>query len=1215
MIKVYGFGNTENGELGFGAIEKEHILMPKKQRLPFDRRKYTLVQLSSGRNHTLFLLKSIQLGQNFVFSVGSNERLQLGRKGPWKRLEQVDGLNQHNIVKISCGFNNCLVLSDNGQLFSWGCNLFGQLGHGDKENNKIEKPSLIKSLATKVIVQISCGGNHCLALSKNGQIFSWGSNAFGQLGHGTSKNCIGTPMEITFLQWTPIKQIAAGGSHSAVLSYTGCLYLWGKNEFGQLGLSDSKDRHLPTLQRSLRAQKVAYISLGDEHSAAITYEGGLFTWGAGMYGQLGHGRKSNEMLPLKVFELMGSKLIQVSCGRCHTIAVSRGGRVFSFGLNCSGQLGVGSTVSKFLPVTVRGPWGEVETKEIILRGNERAVQLVEHTMDEEFGKTHLFPNEKSCMSVDSSNELDVKIDEVNELDEASSGGDQSFIIEEPDEDLQDEMSSDDWQEPKPKFICTEDHVFTMRNNLIEIDEYESDPDSDFEEGPVRCQYLVKEVVASRGDQSFIIIQSYDGKVTPKDYRKMEARDEIIKLDNSIFEKLSDIPKESIPLDIIEYLETVFSSFPAINASYLSLSDQHEGINRNKIRNFKIAEGINYEPLIDLNGGWINWRQAFHGFNAIEDAQNDRIDELITQALITLLSKMPDLSLETGTGKEKHSEILDDEVMRVYNIVPLFHMFHMVSDDNKFKLASVYAKSIWQLSESGINCLQLWWCKMSKRFFKNLVEIFKNCIRYIFLHKKHEVLSSVEHLKSCYACIKLLYKVNKHMEIISYKEFYLHGVSGFYNLKNDYIAWKQIPEKRDQFLCSFSFMLDPPAKNCILQLESAIQQDTAVRSTVRKQILTAMPFYGENTDIVVDPFFNLFLSRDNLLEKTINFLLLYDKENCTAEFKKPLRVIFEGEEAVDVGQGMKKEFFLLVMKEILDRKYGMFVEYEETRTIWFGCSMIEEDDVMYRVIGILCGLAIYNGVIIDLPFPLALYKKVLNENLELEDLAQLDPLLAKNLKDILETNYKEDEFNAIYGDMTFSISVAEFGTPVERELCPGGCSRILNFQNKEEYVDCYWKYILIESCAKQFDSFNKGFMKVLDKQLLQIFQAEELMQLVEGEELINWEDLESVTKYKEPFTKDHPTIRLFWRVFNSFTIEEKKKFLKFLTGSDRIPVTGIKGLNLVIQAMYVDEEFLPVAHTCFNILDLPLEYHSNKREELMHRKLMQAAELAVEFALA
>lgn len=72
-------------------------------------------------------------------------------------------------------------------------------------------------------------------------------------------------------------------------------------------------------------------------------------------------------------------------------------------------------------------------------------------------------------------------------------------------------------------------------------------------------------------------------------------------------------------------------------------------------------------------------------------------------------------------------------------------------------------------------------------------------------------------------------------------------------------------------------------------------------------------------------------------------------------------------------GVRKEFFMLLLKDLLDPKYGMFKEYEDSRAIWFADHSFEEDQ-MYILIGILCGLAIYNFTIINLPFPLCLYKK-------------------------------------------------------------------------------------------------------------------------------------------------------------------------------------------------------------------------------------------------
>ena len=117
-----------------------------------------------------------------------------------------------------------------------------------------------------------------------------------------------------------------------------------------------------------------------------------------------------------------------------------------------------------------------------------------------------------------------------------------------------------------------------------------------------------------------------------------------------------------------------------------------------------------------------------------------------------------------------------------------------------------------------------------------------------------------------------------------------------------------------------------------------------------------------------------------------------------DFKKPLKVKFDGEEGDDAG-GVRKEFFLLLLKEILRPEYGMFKEFEETNTIWFHPNAWEDIGYFF-MIGVLCGLAIYNFTIINLPFPLALYKKLLSEDgassnvNTIEDIQDLSPTLAK-----------------------------------------------------------------------------------------------------------------------------------------------------------------------------------------------------------------------------
>jgi E3 ubiquitin-protein ligase HERC4 len=140
--------------------------------------------------------------------------------------------------------------------------------------------------------------------------------------------------------------------------------------------------------------------------------------------------------------------------------------------------------------------------------------------------------------------------------------------------------------------------------------------------------------------------------------------------------------------------------------------------------------------------------------------------------------------------------------------------------------------------------------------------------------------------------------------------------------------------------------------------------------------------------VENQFLVFVVSRDNIVQDTLCQLL----KTPAQDLKKPLRVVFTGEEAVDAG-GVRKEFFILLMRELLNPKYGMFYSYPETNVVWFSESSFEEN-TMYFLVGTICGLAIYNFTIIDLPFPLAMYKKLLAEAIGLNDLKELSPTLVK-----------------------------------------------------------------------------------------------------------------------------------------------------------------------------------------------------------------------------
>lgn len=114
--------------------------------------------------------------------------------------------------------------------------------------------------------------------------------------------------------------------------------------------------------------------------------------------------------------------------------------------------------------------------------------------------------------------------------------------------------------------------------------------------------------------------------------------------------------------------------------------------------------------------------------------------------------------------------------------------------------------------------------------------------------------------------------------------------------------------------------------------------------------------------------------------------------------------------------------------------------------------------------------------------------------------------------------------------------------------------------RQEFVELYIDYLLNKSVENQFNGFYDGFMKVCGGSIMELFRARELMDLVVGHENYDWNAFEQSAKYKQGYTSGDPTIHLFWEVFHELSQEDKKKFLLFLTGSDRIGI----GTKLQVQ---------------------------------------------------
>ncbi|OAC97865.1 hypothetical protein MUCCIDRAFT_115941 [Mucor lusitanicus CBS 277.49] len=378
------------------------------------------------------------------------------------------------------------------------------------------------------------------------------------------------------------------------------------------------------------------------------------------------------------------------------------------------------------------------------------------------------------------------------------------------------------------------------------------------------------------------------------------------------------------------------------------------------------------------------------------------------------------------------------------------------------------------------------------------------------------------------------------------------------------------------------MLNPAVKADVLKVESVFQ----MRHELQDAFFRAL-FQGVNS-----PYLVLEIRRDHIISDT----LLQLEEKSIHDLKKQLRVQFLGEEGVDEG-GVQKEFFQLIVREIFDPKYGMFTFNDESRLCWFSPNPVVDDINIreYKLVGLLLGLAVYNSVILDLHFPLALYKKVMDVEVGLQDLKQLDPSLGKGLERLLSF---DGDIESEY-DRSFQVDIQSFDHVFTCDLKPSGSKIQLNNENRSEFVELYADFVLSKSVENQFNAFKEGFQLVCQDSAIKIFRPEEVEQLICGSSDLDFDALEASTVYDGGWTKDSDIIKYFWEIVHSFSYEEKKKLLFFATGSDRAPIGGLSKLQFVIAKNGGDSDRLPTSHTCYNVL-LLCEYSS--KEKLRERLL-------------
>ena len=470
------------------------------------------------------------------------------------------------------------------------------------------------------------------------------------------------------------------------------------------------------------------------------------------------------------------------------------------------------------------------------------------------------------------------------------------------------------------------------------------------------------------------------------------------------------------------------------------------------------------------------------------------------------------------------------------------------------------------------------------------------------------------IKAAARVMSLLFSANRlgssrHQE--GYREQQILPISAFYNTRLDYsdlvADFEMWESRRGKFsFCQYPMFLSIWAKIKIMEHDAHRQMEIKAREAFFNSIMTRK---ASNQYLVLK------IRRDCLVEDSLTGVSEVVGQG-QEEIKKGLKIEFEGEEGLDSG-GLRKEWFLLLVREVFDQDHGLFVYDEESHYCYFNANSFETSDQFFLV-GVLLGLAIYNSTILDVALPPFAFRKLLASapnytgpetsslrpaaRYTLKDLAEFRPLLAGGLKQMLEFDGNVEDTYC----RDFVAVVERYGQREQVPLCHNGENRAVTNENRREFVDLYIRYLLDVSVARQYEPFKRGFFTVCGGNALSLFAPEEIELLVRGsDEPLDIATLRTVAIYdgwesgKHP--AEEPVVIWFWEAFLAANAREQRKLLSFITASDRIPAMGATSLVIKITCLGDHSQRFPIARTCFNMLGL-YRYASN---EVLKDKLWTA----------
>ncbi|XP_054941772.1 E3 ISG15--protein ligase HERC5 isoform X2 [Physeter macrocephalus] len=822
----------------------------------------------------------------------------------------------------------------------------------------------------------------------------------------------------------------------------------------------------------LQEKNIIQITCGDYHSLALSKGGVLFAWGQNLDGQLGVGRTfASVPTPQIVEHLLGVPLVQISAGEAHSMALSMSGNIYSWGRNDCGQLGLGHTDNKDSPSLIEVL--DNQKVEFLACGGSHTALLTKG------GLVFTFGAGKYGQLGHNSTQNELRPCLVTGL----AGNSVTQIA------------------------CGRQHTLAYVPDLGKVFSFGSGKEGQLGNGGTHDQLIPRPMKlpsneeltfeSRTSEKELIMIAGGDQSIllwVEKENSYVNLRRKIPTLNEGTVKRwIADVGTKQWQNTKREIRE-IFSSPACLTGSFL----------RERIA------GETMSIHLDLNTA----RDTFK-----ELTQKDWITNMITTCLRdTLFKNLPFHS--------PHQEALE-----IFFLLPECPVMH--DHSNWESLVVPFAEAVYKIHDQSSEILEKYWASLQESAFIRLVQMFKTAV-IAQLNYWTGTTENNYHIKTLLEMLKKLHRVNQTKCQLPENIFKVNELTRLLDFSQDAYRrtiWKMNADTSMDIhypviFSHFPFIFNILSKIKLLNADSLLKiKEKKWRAFLRLAGIVDQ----EESELALPPTFNLTVRRSHLIEDVLNQLNQFENE----DLRRELLVSFSGEIGYDFG-GVRAEFFHCLFEEMTRPEYGMFTYPEEASYMWFPVKPKFEKK-SYFFFGVLCGLCLFNCHVANIPFPLALFKKLLDQVPSLEDLKELSPVLGKSLQTLLDD--EGDDFGEV-----FHIHFNVHWDKNDVDLIPNGSHITVDQTNKRDYVSKYVNYIFNIAVKAVYEEFQRGFYKVCDKEIIEFFHPEELKDVIIGNTDYDWETFEKNARYEQGYDNSHPTIVMFWKALHKLTLEEKKKFL-------------------------------------------------------------------------